>query len=132
MLRNLYSPEELEQFVCGSKDLNFKQLQRVTKYIQPLHPDHEFVKWFWDIVHDDFDDEYRKKLLAFTTGSARVPITGLEEIEFILGIEGDDEEKLPVAHTCFNQLLLPHYKSKEQMKKKLTMAVENSEGFGMV
>ena len=132
MLRNLYSPEELEQFVCGSKDLNFRQLERVTKYIQPLHPDHEFVKWFWEIVHDDFDDEYRKKLLAFTTGSARVPITGLEEIEFILGIEGDDEEKLPVAHTCFNQLLLPNYKSKEQMKKKLTMAVENSEGFGMV
>ena len=132
MIRNLYSPEELEQFVCGSKDLNFRQLERVTKYIQPLHPDHEFVKWFWEIVHDDFDDEYRKKLLAFTTGSARVPITGLEEIEFILGIEGDDEEKLPVAHTCFNQLLLPNYKSKEQMKKKLTMAVENSEGFGMV
>ena len=90
------------------------------------------MKWFWEIVHEDFDDEYRKKLLAFTTGSARVPITGLEEIEFIIGIEGDDEEKLPVAHTCFNQLLLPNYKSKEQMKKKLTMAVENSEGFGMV
>jgi ubiquitin-protein ligase E3 A len=41
-------------------------------------------------------------MLAFTTGSARVPITGLEEIEFIIGIEGDDEEKLPIAHTCFN------------------------------
>lgn len=102
MLLNLYTPEELEQFVCGSKELNFKQLQRVTKYIQPLHPDHEFVQWFWDIVHNDFDDELRKKMLAFTTGSARVPITGLEEIEFIIGIEGDDEEKLPIAHTCFN------------------------------
>jgi ubiquitin-protein ligase E3 A len=33
MLLNLYTPEELEQFVCGSKELNFKQLQRVTKYI---------------------------------------------------------------------------------------------------
>lgn len=26
MLKNLYSPEELEQFVCGSKVLDFRQL----------------------------------------------------------------------------------------------------------
>ena len=75
---------------------------RVSKYIQPLHPDHEFVQWFWEIVNDEFDDEHRKKLLAFTTGSARVPITGLEDIDFIIGIEGEDEDKLPIAHTCFN------------------------------
>ena len=102
MLKQLYSPEELEQFVCGCKNLDFRQLQKVTKYIKPLHPEHEFVKWFWDIVFNDFDDSQRKKLLAFTTGSDRAPITGLEDVEFILGLEGDDEEKLPVAHTCFN------------------------------
>jgi hypothetical protein len=47
-------------------------------------------------------------------------------------VEGEDEEKLPVAHTCFNQLLFPLYKTKAQFLKKLTQAVENSEGFGMV
>lgn len=132
MLKNLYSPEELEQFVCGSKNLDFRQLQKVTKYIRPLSPNHEFVQWFWSIVFDDFDDEQRKKLLAFSTGSDRAPITGLEDVEFILGWEGEDEEKLPVAHTCFNQLLFPQYKSREQLAKKLKQAVENSEGFGMV
>ena len=49
--------------------------------------------WFWEIVLDEFSDDQRKKLLAFTTGSDRAPITGLEDMEFILGIEGDDEEK---------------------------------------
>ena len=53
-------------------------------------------------------------------------------MEFIIGIEGEDEEKLPIAHTCFNQLILPNYKTKEQLSMKLTQAVENSEGFGMV
>ena len=104
----------------------------MTKYIQPLHPEHEFSKWFWDIVFNDFSDEQRKKLLAFTTGSDRAPITGLEDVEFIVGLEGEDEEKLPIAHTCFNQLIFPKYKSREKMASKLKQAIENSEGFGMV
>ena len=58
--------------------------------------------------------------MAFTTGSDRAPITGLEDVEFIIGLEGEEEEKLPVAHTCFNQLLIPKYKTKEQFLKKLT------------
>ena len=132
LLKSLYDHEELEHFVCGSKELNFKELQKVTKYIKPLHPNHEFVQWFWEIVHDEFDEEKRRQLLAFTTGSDRVPITGLEDVEFIIGIEDDNEEKLPVAHTCFNQLLLPRYKTKEKMLQKLTQAVENCTGFGIV
>ena len=47
-------------------------------------------------------------------------------------MEGDDEEKLPIAHTCFNQLVFPLYKTKEKMSLKLKQAVENCEGFGMV
>lgn len=116
----LYKSEELEQYVCGSKDLDFNELKRHAKYINPLHPDNQFVKWFWEIVLEDFNDSQRRKLLAFTTGSDRAPITGLEDVEFILGIEGQDEEKLPIAHTCFNQLLLPDYQSKAKMKQKLT------------
>lgn len=100
--------------------------------MKPLHPQHEVVIWFWDIVFNDFNDTQRKQLLAFTTGSDRAPITGLEDIEFIIGIEGEDEEKLPTAHTCFNQLLFPLYKSREKMASKLKQAVENCEGFGMV
>ena len=41
-------------------------------------------------------------------------------------------DSLPVAHTCFNQLVLPRYSSYLQMKKKLEMAVHNSEGFEIV
>lgn len=90
------------------------------------------MQWFWDIVFNEFDDEYRRKLLAFTTGSDRAPITGLEDVEFIVGLEGEDESKLPTAHTCFNQLLFQKYSSKEVLLKKLRQAVENCEGFGMV
>ncbi len=40
-------------------------------------------------------------------------------------------ERLPMAQTCFNQLVLPHYKSREVLKEKLMIAVENAEGFGI-
>ena len=42
-------------------------------------------------------------------------------------------ERLPSAHTCFNQLDLPEYESKEQLAERLAMAIhEGREGFGFV
>jgi HECT-domain (ubiquitin-transferase) len=37
---------------------------------------------------------------------------------------------LPSSYTCFGILLLPEYSSKEVLKQNLTMALENSMGFG--
>ena len=43
-----------------------------------------------------------------------------------------DLNQLPSAHTCFNNLILPDYKNKELMKKKIHIAIHYSEGFGKV
>lgn len=49
-----------------------------------------------------------------------------------LGIfEENVSPRLPVAHTCFNQLCLPPYKSKKDLKQKLIIGISNSEGFGL-
>lgn len=42
------------------------------------------------------------------------------------------EEYLPVAHTCFNILDLPKYNSKEKLHEKLVLAINQTEGFGLV
>ena len=40
-------------------------------------------------------------------------------------------DRLPSAHTCFNQLDLPEYKTKEQLVERLAVAIhEGAEGFG--
>ena len=39
--------------------------------------------------------------------------------------------RLPMAHTCFNQLILPAYKHKKVLKQKLLIAIQNAEGFGL-
>ena len=36
-----------------------------------------------------------------------------------------------MAHTCFNQLVLPAYKNKKVLKQKMIIAVQNAEGFGI-
>ena len=41
------------------------------------------------------------------------------------------QERLPAAHTCFNQLDLIEYESKEVLKERLMLALhEGAEGFG--
>lgn len=37
---------------------------------------------------------------------------------------------LPKSHTCFNRIDLPAYKSYEILEQKLTLAVEETVGFG--
>ena len=36
-----------------------------------------------------------------------------------------------MAHTCFNQLVLPAYTNKKILKQKLVIAIQNAEGFGI-
>ena len=36
-----------------------------------------------------------------------------------------------MSHTCFNQLVLPVYKTKKQLRHKLILAIQNAEGFGL-
>jgi len=71
-------------------------------------------------------------LLAFSTGTDRAPVKGLGSMEFHIHKDGDDSENLPTSHTCFNQLLIPQYSSKEKLRIKLQQAIENATGFGMI
>lgn len=74
-------------------------------------------------------------MLTFSTGSDRAPVNGLKSMKFyiIKDTEKDvTDRKLPTSHTCFNQLLIPEYSSKEILRKKLHVAIENATGFGMV
>lgn len=43
-----------------------------------------------------------------------------------------DDKFLPVAHTCFNLLDLPQYKTKEKLKYKLLQAIQQTQGFSLV
>ena len=127
----LFKAEELEELVCGQPELNFNDLQSITKYDGGFTETSLSIKWFWEIVHE-FDDQDKKKLLNFTTSSDRVPTGGFSRMNFIISRNGGDTERVPTSHTCFNVLLLNEYSSKDKLKLKLLTAIRNAEGFGLL
>jgi E3 ubiquitin-protein ligase HUWE1 len=85
-----------------------------------------------------FSDEEKALFLQFVTGTSKVPLDGFQDLRGSRGVQIFSIHKafgannLPCAHTCFNQLDLPEYKSEEELKEKLTLAIrEGSEGFGI-
>uniref|UniRef100_A0A7S4I2I9 HECT-type E3 ubiquitin transferase n=1 Tax=Vannella robusta TaxID=1487602 RepID=A0A7S4I2I9_9EUKA len=127
----IFRVEEVELLICGDPELDFKDLENVTHYDGGFDVDHEVIKNFWEVIHS-LNEEEQKKFLFFTTGSDRAPIGGLKNLRFIITKHGDDSDRLPGAHTCFNVLLLPPYATKEKLREKLLLATENATGFGML
>ncbi|XP_076981572.1 putative E3 ubiquitin-protein ligase HECTD2 isoform X3 [Tamandua tetradactyla] len=125
----LLRSEEVEILVCGSPELDMHALQRSTQYDGYAKTDLT-IRYFWDVVLG-FPLDLQKKLLHFTTGSDRVPVGGMADLNFKISKNETSTNWLPVAHTCFNQLCLPPYKSKKDLKQKLIIGISNSEGFGL-
>nr|GEU46464.1 E3 ubiquitin-protein ligase UPL1-like [Tanacetum cinerariifolium] len=84
-----------------------------------------------------FNKEDRARLLQFVTGTSKVPLEGFKALQ---GISGPQRfqihkaygapERLPSAHTCFNQLDLPEYTSKEQLQERLLLVLVKVLGLG--
>ncbi|OAD74299.1 hypothetical protein PHYBLDRAFT_133299 [Phycomyces blakesleeanus NRRL 1555(-)] len=128
---SIFRPEEIEQLICGSSDLDFEALERSTVYDGGWTKDSAIIKYFWEIVHE-FSYEEKKKLLFFATGSDRAPIGGLSKLQFVIAKNGGDSDRLPTSHTCYNVLLLCEYSSKEKLQERLLTSISNAEGFGMI
>lgn len=135
---SLFLPEEIQLLLCGSEETRFDidVLKSITHYTG--WPSKEealaspIVQWFWQYVTDlTFDQQ--KRLLLFITGSDRVPATGAQNLTLKISRlrSGEDSDRLPVAHTCFNELSIYQYSSREKMVDKLTKAVNMLAGFGI-
>ncbi|CAF1526298.1 unnamed protein product [Adineta ricciae] len=130
-LRKLFRPDEIELLVAGSQVLDFNQLASAGEYDGGYTRDHPTIKNFWNVLMS-FNDEQKRKFLRFTTGSDRAPIGGLARLKLIISRNGPDTDRLPTAHTCFNVILLPDYSSLDKLREKLLIAINNTQGFGLL
>jgi hypothetical protein len=127
---SLFDPDTLQSVVEGVQDIDISELRRVTRYIGfDGEASHRTVRDFWSLVKR-YDHEQKKKLLEFVTASDRVPVGGMRNLQFILQRNGVDDDHVPSSYTCYGTMLLPEYSSKEVLREKLAMALENSKGFG--
>ncbi|KAG2197883.1 hypothetical protein INT47_003552 [Mucor saturninus] len=126
---SLFRPEEIELLVRGSDEpLEIDDLKGQTEYIG-FDENEETIVNFWSIMKA-MEPEMQRKLLMFVTGSDRIPATGATQmsLKITCGNNGDSD-RLPSAHTCFNQLILYKYHTKEKLKKMLYTAIQESQGF---
>ena len=150
ILRRL-KPHELETVLCGVKEMDFKLLEQSTKYAgfpvnhrsggaastsssyppvaTSVRPSLPVIRHFWSVVHS-LTDEQKRAFLHFVTGSSSVPVGGLGSLQLHITCGGDDVQLLPSAKTCFATLVLPLYKSRQQLAQKLLIALEHVTGFG--
>ena len=89
------------------------------------------VVWFWEYFRD-LSVKKQRKLMRFVAGTDRIPATGLQSMQLKISKlydTGRFSNRLPVSHTCFNELCLWNYESKEVLRDKLDMAISESVGF---
>ncbi|KAM6972379.1 putative E3 ubiquitin-protein ligase HERC3 [Aplochiton taeniatus] len=128
---SLFQPSELMAMVVGNSNYNWEELEKNAVYKGEYSATHPTVKMFWEVFHQ-FPLEKKKQFLLFLTGSDRIPIHGMESLRIIIQSTSAQEDYLPVAHTCYNLLDMPRYQTKETLRRRLTQAVEQYEGFSLV
>lgn len=133
-LINVFDERELELLIGGIAEIDVDDWKKHTDYRGYTESD-EVIQFFWQTVRS-WDGEQKSRLLQFTTGTSRIPVNGFKDLQGSDGPRRFTIEKagelgnLPKAHTCFNRLDLPPYKTLEQLQQKLTIAVEETMGFG--
>ncbi|QLG71292.1 hypothetical protein HG535_0B03310 [Zygotorulaspora mrakii] len=133
-LVTVFDERELELLIGGIAEIDVEDWKKHTDYRGYQESD-EVIKWFWKCI-TEWDNEQRARLLQFTTGTSRIPVNGFKDLQGSDGPRRFTIEKageiaqLPKSHTCFNRVDLPPYDDYENMKQKLTLAVEETIGFG--
>ena len=105
---------------------------------------HNIPVWLFEILRD-FDENMKARFLFYTLGTVlqsycfsfiidnlgcfRVPIGGFKSFPLKINTS-NDIKSLPLAHTCFNQIDIPDYPTKEILKEKLIIAITEGSGAG--
>ncbi|KAM3967385.1 HECT and RLD domain containing E3 ubiquitin ligase 4 [Aphomia sociella] len=126
----LFRSHELMSVVIGNEEYDWELFENNCEYKNGYSSNDQQVRWFWEVFHE-LSIEDKKKFLLFLTGSDRVPIQGMRDIKIRIQPVADDRY-FPVAHTCFNLLDLPRYKTKERLKYYLLQAIQQTQGFSLV
>eukprot|EP00095_Tigriopus_kingsejongensis_P000124 snap_masked-scaffold450_size166944-processed-gene-0.5 protein:Tk00124 transcript:snap_masked-scaffold450_size166944-processed-gene-0.5-mRNA-1 annotation:"e3 ubiquitin-protein ligase huwe1-like isoform x5" len=135
-LISIFNEQELELLLSGLPNVDVDDLKANSEYHKYQANSLQIV-WFWRALRS-FDQTDKAKFMQFVTGSSKVPLQGFSALEGMNGpqkfqIHRDDRstDRLPSAHTCFNQLDLPAYETYDKLRSYLLKAIQEcSEGFG--
>ena len=109
---------------------------------QTFPPPSRVVGWFQRLVRDELDEAGRHRLLRWCTAHHCLSADGLSNKITLVrhpagpsdASEGDgggvEEQRLPEAHTCSNEVILPEYTTFEDLEEKLLRAMDEMDANG--
>jgi len=132
-LLSVFDYQELDLLMCGLPEIDVDDWMKHTEYLgeyKRLGARHRVVRWFWAAVNN-MSNEERVKLLQFATGCSRLPVQGFKALQsndgnyrkFNLQSVSRITSCYPRAHTCFNKIDLPVYKSQGELEAYLSIVV---------
>lgn len=133
---SVFDPNDLELLMCGLPHIDVDDWQAHTEYFGLFKnngSDDQVVRWFWEVV-EELDMEMKARLLQFATGTSGVPSLGFAYLKghdgklkkfTILGVDLKTW-LFPKAHSCFNQIELPNYTSKDELEERLMVSITTS------
>ncbi|KAF1333673.1 Hect ubiquitin ligase, partial [Globisporangium splendens] len=126
----LFDAEELDYLLCGTQEIDVEDWKANTVVSSNLFLPRT-LGWFWEVV-SEMPNEYRRRLLQFSTGSSRVPLSGFAGLTsydgrlcpFSLKGVAYSTTQYISSHACFNRLDLPLYRSKQELETVLYATLE--------
>ena len=133
----IFSIEEFNFILSGQQEINLNDWKANTIYKGNINEKNEVIKFFWEVL-SELTNEQLLLFYRFCTGSTRVPIDGFSSlpgtknkiIKFSIEVRKNEDEnkkpqKLIIAQTCFNSIIIPEYKTKEEMEKAINIILES-------
>ncbi|TMW62992.1 hypothetical protein Poli38472_005610 [Pythium oligandrum] len=130
-LLQLCTWSELQQWVCGSLDIDIELLKRHTRYSSGMTPDKfPHLEMFWKVLAS-FSEENKRKFINFAWGQDTLPADDAEFdrthtrllVKMPTGNNQNQDVMLPKADTCFFNIELPAYSSEAIMREKILLAI---------
>jgi len=135
-LINVFDEREVEFLICGTSEIDVDDWEKFTKY-RGYSTDDQVIQWFWQCIRS-WPHERRSRLLQFVTGTNRIPGSGFKDLRgpaglcrFTVEMSGS-RSQLPKSVPYFNRIDLPPYTDYTSLEQKLTLAVEETIGFGQI
>ena len=139
-----YTAQEFDFEIVGMKIIDLNDWKLNTIYKGNYNNENETIKIFWEILNNLNQNELMI-FFEFCTGLCNVPVDGFGSLkgignkimkftieplisEFNLN-DNPNQFKLIQAKACFNTILLPEYKNKNDMEKAIKIIIQNDTSF---
>ncbi len=122
---NVDSLRESAQFKSEEEDVNPENVSELFENVAP-------IRWLWEILQYEFSPHELSLFLKYVTGSPYPPIHGFAGdglvVHFNPQMFARKEDMLPMAHTCFNEIVIGDFSSKEKLAERLRTVMRSYEG----